>query len=236
MKTKTNLKNIINNSINLNSSAYDNMNSSLHSSLSGGGRVSNKDYNKITIESDMGLQEGGSNTIEETEIVKKQLDKLYTTVVLEESINLTAKETNYDINSIIINKLRSKIEGKCIKEGYVRKNSLKIVSRTMGLLINSDFNSAANFIVKYSSDVCVIGNNQIIECEVHSVDKSQIICYIGDSNISPVEIYLFKQHHIGDENYMNLQENDTIRIQAIKSRYEYNDKQIVVLGKFLEKV
>ena len=234
MKSKTDLKGIANNV------------------LSNGSSMNHeyREYNHISVQPHVGGGNSGGNSVGnsggngnasdvhsvENEVMNKQLNKLYNNVILEESINLTAKETNYDINSIILNKLRRKIEGKCIKEGYVRKNSLQIVSRTMGLLINSDFNSVANFIVKYSSDICVVSNNQIVECEVKSVDKSQVICYIGDIDVSPVEIYLFKQHHIGDENYMSLQENDIIRVQVIKSRYEYNDKQIIVLGKFLEKL
>lgn len=161
--------------------------------------------------------------------------KIFERIILEENINLTSKDTNYNINDIITKKLAKKVEGKCIKEGYIKKDSIEIVNRSLGVLINSNFDSTVNYVVKYSADVCMLSNNQIIECEIFSIDKSQIICYVGEKSNSPVEIYLFKHHHVGNVDFINLRKEDTIKVKIIGTKYEFKDTQIIAIAEFLEK-
>ena len=167
---------------------------------------------------------------------KVNLDDIYESKVLSENINLSPKDTNYNIDEIIKKKLADKVEGKCVKEGYVRPGSIEIISRSSGHLINSDFTGKTNYVITFKADVCILSDNQIITCEVFNVDKSSVICYVGDPSVSPVELYLYKQHHIGNIDYANLKPEHIVKIKIVKSRFEFKYTQIRAIGELVEKV
>lgn len=162
-------------------------------------------------------------------------DSIYKLTKLKENIHLSPKDINKNINEIVLNKLKNKIEGKCIKDGFIRKNSITILSRSLGIMNNSNFESGVHYAVVYSAEVCNLYNGQIIEAEVDNIDKSQVICYIGDSNESPVEIYMFKHHHVGNSEFAGLKKGDIVKIKISCSKYDFNDKQIIGIGSFESK-
>ena len=51
-------------------------------------------------------------------------EDLYKTIVLSEYIYLKPTDLNFKIDDIILNKLKRKIEGKCLKVGYIMPNTI----------------------------------------------------------------------------------------------------------------
>jgi hypothetical protein len=145
---------------------------------------------------------------------------IYQSLALTENINLTPADTNYNIDEILKKKLALKVEGRCIKEGYVKPDSVGTI----------------NYVIKFKADICIISNNQIVTCEIYNKDKSAAICYIGEPETSPVEIYLHQQHHIGNIEYANLKKEDIIKVKIARTSYEYKDKKIIANGTLVEKV
>lgn len=166
---------------------------------------------------------------------KQTVESIYTLTKLKENIHLTPRDINNNINDIILRKLKKKIEGKCIKEGFIRKDSINILSRSLGVMSNSNFESGVHYAVVYTAEVCNLYNGQVIEAEVENIDKSQVICYIGNSDESPVEIYMFKHHHVGNSEFAGLNKGDIVNIKISCSKYDFNDKQIVGIGSFESK-
>lgn len=182
----------------------------------------------------------------------KELDgnsnnELYKNVILDEFIYLKAADLNNKIDDIILLKLQKKVEGKCIKIGYVMPNSVKIVMRSLGIINNANFDGITTYKIKYTADICnpVIG--QVIQCQVGNIDKSQTICYVDTpdtastknlelSEKSPIEIYLFKHHHLGNTEFAQLQKGDIINVKIGGSKWEYRDKQIISIAQYVNKV
>ena len=130
--------------------------------------------------------------------------ELYKTIMLEEYIYLKPMDLNNKIDDIILVKLKKKIEGKCIKVGYVSPDSVKILTRSLGIINNSNFDGITMYKVRFTVNVCNPAIGQIIQCNVFNIDKSQVICYIDNPDTSPLEIYLFKHHHVGNVDFANL--------------------------------
>jgi DNA-directed RNA polymerase subunit E'/Rpb7 len=177
--------------------------------------------------------------MEEGELQSKSSDKnteLYKNIILDEFIYLKAGDLNNKIDDIILLKLKKKVEGKCIKIGYVMPDSIKIIMRSLGIINNSNFDGITTYKVKYTADICnpVIGS--IIECAVGNIDKSQIICYIDNPDKSPLEIYLFKHHHLGNTEFAQLQKGDVINVKIGGNKWEYRDKQIISIAQFISKL
>ena len=160
-------------------------------------------------------------------------NELYKHILLQEYIYLKANDLNNKIDDIILLKLKRKVEGKCNKVGYIMPNSVNIKLRSIGMINNSNFDGVTTYKVKYTADICnpVIG--QIIQCEVGNVDKSQVICYIDSPDKSPLEIYLFKHHHVGNAEFATLNKGDLITVKIGGSKWEYRDIQINTIAQFV---
>jgi DNA-directed RNA polymerase subunit E'/Rpb7 len=166
----------------------------------------------------------------------KANEDLYKNILLNEVIYLKPSDLNCKINDIILMKLKKKVEGRCLKVGFIMKDSVKIQSRSLGMINNASFDGMTSYKLTYTADVCnpVIG--QIIQCQVGNIDKSQTICYLEDQpNNSPIEIYLFKHHHIGNQEFDELKKGDIINIKIVGSKWEYRDVQISSIAQFIGK-
>jgi DNA-directed RNA polymerase subunit E'/Rpb7 len=168
--------------------------------------------------------------------VKNINNELYKTILLEEYIYLRPMDLNNKIEDIILIKLKKKVEGKCLKVGYVIHDSINIQTRSLGMINNASFDGMTTYKIKFTAEVCnpVIG--QVIQCYVGSIDKSQVICYINElSNNSPLEIYLFKHHHVGNSEYNELKKGDLINVKIGGSKWEYKDTQINSIAQYIGK-
>ena len=164
---------------------------------------------------------------------KKVNEELYKTVILNEYIYLKPTDLNFKIDNIILTKLKNKVEGKCQKVGYIIPNSIKIQTRSLGMINNASFDGMTTYKVIYTCDVCNPTIGQVIQCSVGNIDKSQVICYIGNSETSPIEIYLFKQNHVGNIEFASLKKNDIINVKIGGNQWGYNDKQINSIAQFV---
>ena len=160
-------------------------------------------------------------------------NNLYKNILLEEYVYLKATDINKKIDEIILHKLKSKIEGKCIKVGYVIPDSIKIQTRSMGIINNSNFDGLTTYKIKYTADVCNPTIGQIVDCQVENIDKYQVICYVDVPDKSPLEIYLFKQHHVGNTDYAALKKGDIIKVKIGGNNWSYRDTQIVSIAQFV---
>ena len=193
---------------------------------------------KSTKEGDKTTKEGDKTTKEEKTTKKNKIinEDLYKNVVLTEYIYLRPVDLNFKIDDIILSKLKLKVEGKCIKGGYIMPNTVSIQSRSLGKINNASFDGMTTFNVIFTCDICnpVIG--QIIQCKVGNIDKSQVICYIDEYEVSPVEIYLFRQHHVGNVEFSNLKMGDIINAKIGGSKWGYKDTQINSIAQYVNLV
>ena len=175
--------------------------------------------------------------MENIDIVSSNVNKeLYKSLLLEEYIHIKPRELNNKIDDIILLKLKKLVEKKCGQYGYVMPNSIEIKTRSLGMINNASFDGKTTYKIKYIANICAPTNNQIIQCIVGTIDKSQVICYINTPDLSPLEIYLFKQNHIGNVEFESLKENDIINVKIGGSKWQYKNIQIVCIADFLHKI
>jgi DNA-directed RNA polymerase subunit E'/Rpb7 len=159
--------------------------------------------------------------------------ELYKTIVKEDYIYLKPTDLNFKIDNIILSKLKKKIEGKCIKEGYIIPDSVIIQTRTLGMINNASFDGMTTYKVTFTCNICNPVNGQMIRCKVGNIDKSQVICYIDEEDVSPIEIYLFKQHHVGNEEYASLKIGDIVSVKIGGSKWEFESTQIISIAQLI---
>ena len=168
------------------------------------------------------------------------MENIYCKNILNEKIDIKPNEFNFSnqkgILDIISQKLKKKTEGKCIKQGYVKKNSLQIINRSMGQISDGHFTGDVIYQVKFCVEVCNPPEGQNINCTVYNINKMGVIAGIGENmKESPLMILLPRHHHQDNEIFLNIEIGDYINVEIIGKKFELNDNKIHVIASLLNK-
>ena len=166
------------------------------------------------------------------------MESIYCQNILNEKVDIKPNElsSKRDIMEIINNKLKKKIEGKCIKQGYVKKGSLQIINRSVGKIYDGHFSGDIVYKIKFSVEVCNPPEGQIINCIIYNNNKMGIIAGIGEnSKDSPLMILLPRHHHQDKDIFRDVDVGDSITIEITGKKFELNDEKIHVVGSLLSK-
>lgn len=167
---------------------------------------------------------------------KYTVSNLYESRILTNTVSILPQEFNViDINALLLKKLTSKIGKYCISDGIVNTDTIDILSRSLGAMHNFDTNGSVHYVIKYRADVCNPRQGQILKCIVDEHTDTQTICYIGDEQSSPLEIYLSKQNYIGNHEYAALKKGDNVFIRVVICNIDASRDKIDTIGEFLGK-
>ena len=131
-----------------------------------------------------------------------------------------------NIKSTLENILRSNIEGKCSIEGYVKQRSCNIITYSCGIITGN----IATFTVVFECLVCNPSQGMRISCSVKNITNAGILARVDDSEYSPVNIFIARDHHYNIPYFSELKEGEEIMIRVIGQRFELNDTFVSVLG------
>lgn len=142
------------------------------------------------------------------------------------SINVVGKNLDYVIEEY----MRSNFEGKCIVEGYVKPNSVKIIRFSSGEI---ERGNTISFKVVFECDVCFPVEGMLIKCSVVNIVKAGIKAEIANEKPAPAVVFLAKDHHYNNNQFNNIQVGDIINVRIVGQRFELNDKYISILGELV---
>lgn len=154
------------------------------------------------------------------------MNNIFFNCVLTKKIIVESKYLNENIDEYINKRLKAKTEAICINEGYIKNDSIKILKKSVGMLVGSKFTGDITYNVAFTADICnpFIGN--IIDCKVKFINKLGIL-----GNNGPIVIIISKQFHINDEYFNKIKENDIIKVEVIAKKFSINDIEIKVVGR-----
>lgn len=156
---------------------------------------------------------------------------VYMPSVLTMKIILNITEIGKNVKQNIELAITKQIVGKCIAEGFVKPNSIKIINYSSGL-VNSE---NIEFQTVFECMICHPVEGMIIECQAKTITKAGIHSEVVDDNgVMPVTIFIARDHHFTDKQFNNIKENSKLSVRVIGIRYELNDPYICVIGKLVE--
>ena len=117
------------------------------------------------------------------------------------------------------------LEGKCINEGYVKSNSINIITYSSGIIKGN----SVIFEVAFEALICRPVEGMKIKCVIKNITKAGIRAET-DELASPVVIFVARDHYYNDNYFINRKEKDKITINVIGIRYELNDKYISIIA------
>ncbi len=155
------------------------------------------------------------------------MDNIYYKCILRKKIKVDPKYLNENLDKFLISFLQNKIEGKCMDEGYIRPESIRLLKRSAGQLLGSRFTGDITYEVAYSAEVCNPSQGSLIDAKVQYVTKVGLMCLNG-----PLSLFVPKKNHENNlDNFLKIKVGDTVRIEVESKKYSLNDTQIQVTGK-----
>ena len=159
---------------------------------------------------------------------KKELD-IFMPSMITKRVSLPMSSVGSNIKPLLEQLVASQVEGKCIVEGYIKPGSTKILTYSNGML-NSDI---VIFEVVFECLVCSPVEGMLIDVVSKNITKAGIRAEY-ESQPSPVEVFVARDHHYKSSYFASIKEGDKIRVRVIGQRYELNDKYISIIAELVE--
>ena len=144
-------------------------------------------------------------------------------------INMHASSRS-SILALLHTTLVSCIEGRCISEGFIKPETVRIVDFKCGKIVAK--NVQFNLIIECW--VCNPVQNNTINCLANNVTQAGIRAISNDKHL-PVVIYISRDYSMLTQNsyYNTIKEGDKIVVKVIGKRFEMNDKFIQIIGELV---
>ena len=130
-----------------------------------------------------------------------------------------------NIKEVIENELKDRYEGKCIREGFVRPGTIKVLQYSSGVCRGNEI----VFEIVYQAFICFPVEGTRITIEITNITKAGIRGKSRDA-LSPIDVFVARDHHINESEFNNYSVGETIYVEIIGHRFEINDPVISVIA------
>lgn len=145
-----------------------------------------------------------------------------------------------DIESLLLEKLAARLEGKCSQHGYVVPGSLTLLSRSMGYVENGRFTGDIVYHVQAEGDVIYPPDGTVLEGRVEKMNTMGmfVVYEVKDkknpesSSYAAIKIILPRDLQLGKDEFNSVEPGDQVSLEIKKSRFQVNDEFILCVGDF----
>ena len=162
--------------------------------------------------------------------------ELFIPIKFKTTIILSPSEITKDFESTILSKIKLNYENICSKYGYIKKDTIKIIKRSVGQLKKEHFNSNIYFEVICIAEICNPAQGSIIKCKVKAKNSLGLLAEGYYDNIPILQIIIPKIS-AGIQSEINIDTiniNDEIKIEVCGKKYQLFDKHISIIGKAIK--
>lgn len=168
---------------------------------------------------------------------------LYQLGTANSRIHIHPKYLTASLNEAIVAQIRQKVEGLCNRNGYVKKNSVSLLKRSVGLASSNESNGFVSFDVFYQVSICHPVANELYVCQIKTSNKLgfHVVPLYEEINTelkaadNPLVIIIPKQH-VDAALLPELKPDVNVVVRIIGSRFELGDDKISVVGTITEKI
>lgn len=156
---------------------------------------------------------------------KKILKGIYMQNILTRKIVIPFVLLGSNIKELLSQKISELYEGRCIKEGFVKKKSCNIISYSAGIIKDKN----VIFDVMFECLICRPAEGMKFRVIVKNITKAGIRAEYKEKD-SPVVVFISRDHVYKNKYFASINVNDQIHIKVIGVRYELYDKFISVIA------
>jgi len=159
-----------------------------------------------------------------------KINSIYSRCLITRNIVLPITCICKTIKEIIEENIQANFEGKCLVEGFVKQNSIKMITYSSGTIYRG---SSVSFEVVFECEVCFPVEGMLISCVAKNITKAGIRAESANDVPSPVVVFIAKDHHFNISYFNEVKEGDKINVRVIGQRFELNDKYVSVIGELV---
>ena len=158
--------------------------------------------------------------------------------LLTTTIQIDASEMyqTKNIDGLIKYKLKNEIECFCGKHGYVLKDSVQIIKRSIGKVITHNSKSKVEYNLTYKMKVILPTVQEVFTCIIDSITKMGIIAFMANVSHNPENkieespiLFIIPSEYEKDLSLYKVAQK--IEVEVLQSRIKYRSKQIQVVGR-----
>lgn len=165
----------------------------------------------------------------------------FTEIKNKDTVKIAPWLLNSDYKKNILKVLKKKYEGICSKFGYIKQNSIELISVHKGSIELSTFHGYVLFDVEFNASICNPAIGSIVKCKVKNINVFGILCTSGITEygqyqnilniIIPKQDSQFTNH---PDLLENISINDEVNVEILGKKYILNNKNINVFGKIID--
>ena len=154
---------------------------------------------------------------------------VYSPCQITKTIILPMVSIGKNLKQTLENTISKMVGGKCIVQGYVKPESIRIITFSSGIVKGENI----IFDVVFNCDVCYPVSGMKLNCIVKDITKAGIRAESIDENPTPFVIFIARDHYFASEYFNSIEENEKIVVGVIAERFELNDKYVSVIAKLI---
>lgn len=150
---------------------------------------------------------------------------------LQKKVILKITEIGKTLKQNLERKVVKQTEGKCIAEGYIRPNSVRIINYSSGNI----YGEFVEYVVVYECMVCFPTEGMIVECTTKTITKAGIHAEVTtEEGFVPLTVFIIRDHNYTNKLFPQIKENMKINARIVGTRFEINDTNICAIATLVD--
>ncbi len=161
---------------------------------------------------------------------------LFIPIKFKTTISLMPNEMDKNFEKNILTKIKSNLENVCSKYGFIKKDSIKVIKRSVGCFKQQHFNGNIIFNIQCVAEICNPAQGSIIKCKVKAKNSLGILAEGYYDNMVILQIIIPKIS-AGIQSEINIDTvnvGDEVKIEVCGKKYQLFDKNISIIGRIIK--
>jgi len=159
----------------------------------------------------------------------KETKNVYSLSQITKSITLPINAIGKELHQTIERTIASMVEGKCIVEGFVKTDSVRVITYSSGL-VKSD---TVTFNVVFECSVCFPVSGMLLNCIAKNITKAGIRAESSEETPSPFVLFIARDHYYSSDYFNSIEEKEKFTARVIAQRFELNDKYVSIIAELV---
>ena len=156
------------------------------------------------------------------------MDNITHQEVRQQKILVNASHLQKNMDVLLLERLKDTVGNKCLEGGYIKRNSIEVIRRSLGMYEAEKLKGDFSYIIEYKADVILPTEDCILEGKIISKNKMGLYVNVGENN--EIRILLPKEYHINNEEYENKKVGEQIRCKIAVADFNMGSAFINCVG------
>lgn len=160
---------------------------------------------------------------------QQETKSVYSPCQITKNIILPITAIGKNLLQTLENTITKMVGGKCIVEGYVKPETIRVITFSSGVVKGENI----IFDVVFNCEVCYPVSGMKFNCIAKNITKAGIRSESADEQPSPYILFIARDHYYANEYFNSIEENEKFVARVIAQRFELNDKYISIIAELV---